>query len=196
MREDYASFDGFAVIDFETTGLHLDKGDRAVQIAIIRTDLEGNIQSTWSHYINPERKMAAEHIHGITDEVAQSAPPFHELVEGVLHRLENRILVAHNLKFDGDFLTAELNRSGVSFDYRDMPQFCTQETAVYFLPQLRSHRLTSCLDEVGISFADGGTGKAHDAETDAIATAKLMKFFLDENSELFFKLVVPAKNQH
>ena len=194
MREDYKNFDGFAVIDFETTGLYLDKGDRAVQVAIIRTDLQGNITSTWSHYINPERKMAAEHIHGISDAVAQASPPFHELVEGITHRIENRILVAHNLKFDGDFLTAEMNRAGVAFDYHNFPQFCTQQNAVYFLPQLRSHRLTSCLDEVGINFADGGTGKAHDAETDAVATAKLMKHFLDYDADLFFKLLTPAKN--
>lgn len=186
---DYTNIEGFAVIDFETTGLHLEKGDRAVQIAIVRTDLDGNITSTWKHYINPNRKMAAEHIHGISDDMVKGEPHFHELVEGILHRIENRILVAHNLQFDGDFLTSEMNRAGVVFDYHSFPQFCTQQNAVYFLPNLRSHKLVHCLKETGIDF---GEGHHHDAEDDAIATAKLMQWFMKENRELFDKLIKPS----
>lgn len=186
LNNNFFNTDGFAVIDFETTGLHLDKGDRAVQVAIVHTDLEGNIQNSWSHYINPERPMAAEHIHGITEQMVLDAPHFRELAEGILHRVDNRILVAHNIDFDGLFLTAELNRSGIPYDYRYQPSFCTQQNAVYFLPQLRSHKLIHCLEETGITFGDG---KHHDAEDDATATAKLMQYYLKENPELFISLM-------
>ena len=192
MNFDYTGIEGFAVIDFETTGLHVDKGDRAVQIAIVRTDLDGNITSTWKHYINPDRRMSAEHIHGISDAMVKGEPHFPELVEGILHRIENRILVAHNLEFDGIFLTAEMNRAGIAFDYHNYPQFCTQQNAVYFLPQLRSHKLIHCLEETGITF---GEGHHHDAEDDAVATAKLMKFFIDDDRRLFDKLVIPSKTR-
>lgn len=192
MGFDYTNIEGFAVLDFETTGLHLDKGDRAVQIAIVRTDLEGNITSTWKHYINPDRRMAAEHIHGISDDMVKSEPHFKELTEGILHRIENRILVAHNLEFDGNFLTAEMNRAGIVFDYHEYPQFCTQKNSVYFLPQLRSHKLIHCLEATGIDF---GNGHHHDAEDDAMATAKLMQFFLKENPALFDKLIIPGKSR-
>jgi DNA polymerase III epsilon subunit-like protein len=173
--------EGYAVLDLETTGLKYDEGDRIIQIAIIRTDWDGNITSTWSHYVNPRRKMAAEHIHGISAKRVSGEPPFKELKESILQRIDNRVLVAHNYDFDGNFLATELSRIGYDFHPYKAPHLCTQKAGVDFLPHLASHRLAACLTDVGISFEGAGNGKHHDAEADAVATSKLLKHYIDLN---------------
>lgn len=175
--------DGYAVIDLETTGLKYDEGDRIIQIAIIRTDWDGNITSTWSHYVNPHRKMAAEHIHGISAARVAGEPPFHELKDSILQRLEKRVLVAHNYDFDGNFLATELSRVGYNFHPYKTPHFCTQKSGLNFLPHLTSHKLAACLADVGITFEGAGAGKHHDAEADAVATAKLLKHYIGLGKE-------------
>jgi DNA polymerase-3 subunit epsilon len=180
-KEDLSKLEGYAVIDLETTGLHYEEHDRVIQIAIIRTDWNGNITSTWSHYVNPHRKVAAEHIHGISDAMLVNEPPFSEIKDGILHRLENRVLVAHNYAFDGNFLAREFSSVGYNFHPYKHFNLCTQKAGEIFLPHLASHRLVNCLKDAGIDFADGGTGKHHDAEADAIATAKLLKHYIGIN---------------
>lgn len=187
MSFDLDKIEGFAVVDLETTGLHLDKGDRVIQVGIVRTDLNGNITSTWSEYVNPNRKVAGQHIHGITDDVVKNAKPFTETAWEVMHRLENRIIVAHNYDFDGMFLASEFNRAGMNFRPYDTPYFCTQKNAIHFMPKLMQHSLAQCLEEAGLKHI----GKPHDAESDAITTAGLLKFYLDMNQNQVLKLVLP-----
>lgn len=188
--EDFSKLDGYAVIDLETTGLKYDHGDRIIQIAIIRTDWDGNITSTWSHYVNPHRKMAAEHIHGISDDMVRGEPPFHELKDSILHRLENRVLVAHNYDFDGMFLATEFSRIGHNFNpYHDSFHLCTQKAGVHLMPHLSSHKLVACLADAEIDFGGGGTGKHHDAEADAIATAKLLQHYIKLDREKLVKQI-------
>jgi DNA polymerase III subunit epsilon len=186
MRE-FNSFDGFAVIDVETTGLDPDKGDRIIQIGIVRTDLEGRVTSTWSHYINPRRKVSASHIHHITDEMLESAPHFNEASEGVLHRIENRILVAHNWKFDGKFLATEFNRIGINFNPNLEPSFCTKDNAQDFITGLESNKLIDCANKLGIDSSLYGV--AHDAEVDAmVAAAVLQEYIKKDKNKLVSKI--------
>lgn len=186
MRE-LSSFDGFAIIDVETTGLHPEKGDRVIQVGIIRADLTGEVTSTWSHYINPRRKVSASHIHHITDEMLESAPPFSEAAEGILHRIENRILVAHNWDFDGLFLATEFNRIGVNFNPNTEPSFCTKDNASYFIPDLPSNKLMDCSKALGIDTLKYGS--AHDAEADALVATAILRQYLKINKDKVFSLV-------
>jgi DNA polymerase III subunit epsilon len=185
MRQDITkTLKGFAVIDFETTGLLYDNGDRAIQLAIIQTDFDGNITEVWSSYFNPQRSMGAQDIHGITSNMVRGKPKFKELKSVILEKIKDRVIVAHNYDFDGNFLAKEMAIAKIRFDaYTDSHYLCTQKTAVNFLPHLHSHRLAACLAEVGITFDGGGTGKHHDAEADAIATSKLLKYFIYLNKE-------------
>jgi DNA polymerase III epsilon subunit-like protein len=116
-----------------------------------------------------------------------NAKPFHETVYEVMHRIENRILVAHNYDFDGVFLASEFNRAGIDFNPYNVPYFCTQKSAMHFMPKLLQYSLAICLKEAGLTH----DGKPHDAESDAITTASLLKYYIDMNKKQVLKLVLP-----
>lgn len=178
-KQELSTLSGYAVLDLETTGLNYSENDRVIQIAIISTDWDGNITSIWSQYVKPQRRIAASHIHGITADMLRDKPTFSEIKETVLEKLKNRVIVAHNYDFDGNFIAREFSRYNELFKPYGVFNLCTQKTGVEFLPHLISHRLANCLADVGIDFADGGTGKHHDAEADAIATSKLLKHYIN-----------------
>lgn len=184
------SLDGFAVIDFETTGLLYNEGDRAIQIAIVHTDFTGNVTDVWNSYINPQRRMGAQHIHGITPDMVRQSPKFKELKSTILDKVKNRVIAAHNYDFDGMVLAKELERSHIRYNpYADTYYLCTKKAAEVFLPHIHNHKLATCLAEVGITFEGGGTGRHHDAEADAIATSKLLKYFLYLNKEKLYTFI-------
>ena len=56
----------FAVIDFETTGISPERGDRVTEVGLVLTDDFGAIEYEWSTLVNPRRDVGASHIHGLT----------------------------------------------------------------------------------------------------------------------------------
>lgn len=93
------------VIDTETTGLD-PAVDRIVEIGaveIVDREITGRYLH---HYVNPERKVAAEAVlvHGITDEFLADKPVWSGIEAEVLRWLDGAVLVAHNAVFDRSFL--------------------------------------------------------------------------------------------
>ena len=100
---------GYAVVDVETTGFHPAHGE-ITEIAIVHTDLKGNVTETWDTLVRPRGRMAGTNVHRITASMVRSAPSFGEIAHEVRVRLTGRVAVAHNLPFDARFLTAQLDR--------------------------------------------------------------------------------------
>ena len=154
------------VLDVETTGLRTDQGDRIVEIAIVEVDLGGGPTRAWESLTFPERPMPAETqaIHGISDEDVAHAPRFAELYDEVAQRLEDVVVVGHNIRFDLGFLRMECDRAGLR-----MPDIaasvCTLELArdVFGLPRCSLTVLAQRCN-VAMPFA-------HRARVDAEATA-------------------------
>lgn len=161
---------GFAVLDFETTGLS-PKVNRVVQIAIVTTGPEGEVVSRWSTLVNPDGPMEATHIHGITNDDVRAAPKFKDVADELRERLSGLALSAHNMRFDASFLEAEYLRLGWAVPR--VPALCTYEESVYFLPDLGARKLVDCCRVLGI------TPGRHDALSDATATSALMAYYLD-----------------
>lgn len=113
---------GFAVIDFETTGLS-PKINRVAQIAVVLTSPDGELISRWSTFINPDGQMEATHIHGITDADVRTAPKFKDIADELRERLQGYALAAHNMRFDSSFLKAEYLRLG--WQVPEVPSLCT-----------------------------------------------------------------------
>ena len=178
-------FEGFAVIDLETTGLNFSKNDKIIQIAIIHLTPDGEYEREWVTYVNPKRKMSATHIHGLTYKDVKNSPTFNEIADTVLEKIKNRIIVAHNYKFDGNFLATEFEKTGKPFNAEKHPHFCTRENAIHFLPNILNHTLKASMKEYGITF----TGEHHDALNDAKAAAELFKNFLNDNKQQVYKLL-------
>jgi len=91
----------FAVVDVETTGFSPLRGDRIVEVAVVR--LFGDSTEEYVTLVNPLRDVGPVHIHGLTAADVSEAPMFTEIVGDLLGVLEGAVMVAHNLRFDRDF---------------------------------------------------------------------------------------------
>lgn len=104
-------------IDIETTGLHVHKGDRIIEIAASLHDLDtGEKLGAWEQRINPQRAIDpdAEAIHHISFESLVGMPLWADVAPTV-SKLMSRCdyLVAHNgYGFDFEFILYELLRVG------------------------------------------------------------------------------------
>jgi DNA polymerase-3 subunit epsilon len=158
----------FAVVDVETTGCRAGFGDRITEIAV--AVVQGpRREIVFESLVNPERPIprAICAITNITDEMVRHAPRFAELAERLLAVLSGRIFVAHNARFDWNFLSAELRRS------RDLTlqgsRLCTVRLARRLVRGVRSCGLDNLCRFFGFH-----NRARHRAGGDALVTAELL----------------------
>ena len=158
----------FAVVDVETTGMRAGYGDRITEIAVAVVH-GGRREVVFDSLVNPERPIPRTvcAITNITDEMVRHAPRFAELAERLLAVLAGRVFVAHNARFDWNFLSAELRRS------RDLTldgtRLCTVRLARRLVRGVRSCGLDNLCRFFGFH------NKArHRAGGDALVTAELL----------------------
>ena len=161
----------FCVIDVETTGFSPRLGDRIIEVAAVRVRGDGTVLSEWSTLINPGRDVGATHIHGITAADVADAPTFAEVAGDLLGCLDGAVLVAHNIRFDHDFVAAEFLRAG--YEIPPLPALCTLALGDRVQPGGSSRRLGACCEKLGIDVS-----AAHTAGGDASATAQLLACYL------------------
>jgi len=118
-------------IDLETTGLDHKKGERIIEISLVKANSD-NWSEPWVAYeqrINPRRAIqpGATKVHHITSDMVGESPYFEDVVDDILGHLKGTdVLVAHNMDFDGPFFASELMRIGKDMD--DAPVlFCTMQ---------------------------------------------------------------------
>ncbi len=107
------------VLDFETTGLNAGY-DRVVEVSVVRIDPGSSPRLVFDTLINPDRRMAATEIHGITDGQVADAPRFKDVARELLLALSDSVIAAHNVYFDLRFLQFELGRLGL---FRECPAY-------------------------------------------------------------------------
>ena len=110
----------YAVVDLETTG-GIAKRDKITELAIILFDGE-NILEEFQSLVNPERSIPSNitRITGITNEMVADAPKFYEIAKKVIEMTEGAIFVAHNVRFDYQFLREEFRSLGYTFTRRNL----------------------------------------------------------------------------
>ncbi len=100
------------VLDTETTGLDPGSGHRVVEIGCV--ELINTIPSgrEFHKYLNPQRlmPMAAQAVHGLTDEFLKSKQLFAEVAQEFLDFIDGARVIAHNAEFDIGFMNSELAR--------------------------------------------------------------------------------------
>ena len=101
------------IIDFETTGLSPNMGDRTIEVGAVLVK-ENRIVDRFQSLMNPGFKISSfiENYTGITNQMLYKAPPITEAMRDLAKFLQNHYLVAHNASFDSKFLTAEFQRIG------------------------------------------------------------------------------------
>ncbi len=140
-----------------------------MEVAVVR--LTGGTSDEYVTLVNPLRDVGPSYIHGLTAEDVAGAPMFSEIVGDLLEMIDGAVMVAHNIRFDRDFLSAELSAAGVFLPA--IPCLCTLELAYRLEPGLANHRLANCCAAAGM-FYDG----AHTALGDARAEAELLCRYL------------------
>ncbi len=163
-----------AVIDFETTGLSPDHGDRATEIAAVLLK-DGEVVDRYQSLMNAGVRIPAfiTELTGITDAMVRKAPPAADVMRDVADFVGDTPLVAHNASFDRRFWDAELQRIRRS---RRQEFACSMLVARRLFPQARSHKLGAL-----VAFANlPVTGRYHRALADAEMAASLLVHMEDE----------------
>jgi DNA polymerase-3 subunit epsilon len=132
-----------AIVDVETTGAH-PAWDRVTEIAVVEVEA-GEVVSEWSTLVNPGASIppAIQALTGITNAMVADAPAFGDLAADLYERLDGRIFVAHNARFDYGFLRHEFERAGLRFQARTL---CTVKLSRRLYPEHARHSLDRLIE--------------------------------------------------
>lgn len=127
------------VFDLETTGLSPWQGAQVIEIGAV-TIQGGKIIDEFQSLINPEVPIPKEvqNIHGITEAMLAGQPGPSEVFSNFYQHIEGAVLVAHNAKFDLNFLRVEMANLGLGITNRWQ---CTLQMSRRLFPELPNYRL-------------------------------------------------------
>jgi len=167
------SANSLVVLDFETTGLSPNMGDRAIEIAGVRLE-NGQVVDSFQSLMNPGRRVSGfiEDYTGITNEMLVDASACETVMGEFADFIGDANLVAHNASFDQRFLDEELARIGRSYTGEFV---CSMLVARRIYQDAPNHQLGTLIKHVNIP-ADG---VFHRALYDSQMTAKLWQEMLE-----------------
>lgn len=157
------------MLDFETTGLSPDMGDRITEVAALRI-ADGEVVDRYVSLVNCGVRIPAfiTGLTGITQAMVDGAPPASQVVPALIDFIGTDVLSAHNASFDEKFLKAEGARLGIK--PRHSGTVCSLKLARRVFPELGSYKLGALSGQLGIRFK----GTAHRAEADAEVAAEVL----------------------
>jgi DNA polymerase-3 subunit epsilon len=163
-----------AVIDFETTGMSPDHGDRATEVAAVLVR-DGRIVDRYQSLMNAGQRISPfiEELTGISNAMIRHAQPAATVMREVADFVAEHPLVAHNASFDRRFWDAELRRIQRS---RRQEFACSMLVARRLFPEAPSHKLGVLMEFAGLPVA----GRYHRALADAEMAASLLVRMTDE----------------
>lgn len=172
--------DPLVILDFETTGLSPERGDRITEVGLVRVE-RGRIVDRFESLANAGVRVPA-HITaftGITQAMVDSAPHAADVMRRAVDFIGEAPVVAHNAAFDRRFFLQECRHGGIGV--LSQPFLCTLRLARRVYPELRSH----CLAELVRVLQLRSSGRAHRAAADAEVTAQLMLRLAGDLGELY-----------
>jgi len=170
----YTNSDTVIVLDFETTGLSPDCGDRAIEIGAIKL-VDGVFVDRFQKLMNPHRKIDSfiEKYTGITNKMLSKSAPCDEVMHEFSDYIDGYNLVAHNASFDSRFLDAELSR----IKRNQFGMFaCSMLIARRLYPESPNHKLGTLVEYKNLP----NDGVFHRALADAEMTAYLWLAIIED----------------
>ena len=167
------------VLDFETTGLSPDYGDRAIEIGAVRIK-NGKVVDRFQELMNPGRRIDSfiEDYTGITNSMLKDAPPCKDVMAQFANFIEGYNLVAHNASFDKRFLDAELKKISRNYSGKFV---CSMLLARRIYQDAPNHKLGTLVEYANIP----STGAFHRALYDSEMTTKLWLAMLGDISDMY-----------
>jgi len=166
--------DTVIVLDFETTGMSPDRGDRTIEVGAVRLE-GGQVTGQFQALMNPGVRINSfiEGLTGIRNDMVCDEPCCETVMDAFADFIGDYDLVAHNASFDQRFLDAELARIGRSYSGEFA---CSMLAARRVYPQAPNHKLGTL-----VQYRDIPTdGTFHRALADAEMTAGLWVGMLNE----------------
>ncbi len=163
----------FSILDTETTGLHVEKGDQIISVASLKvSDLKIDEQNYLDELVNPNMKIpeSSTKIHNITDEQVISKPSLLEISEKILKFLKKSVLVGHNINFDINFLKENSKGSQLADRMKVIKSIDTIYLTAGLFPDLKNYELSNLCEYFNIKTDDQ---IRHSALGDCIITARL-----------------------
>jgi DNA polymerase-3 subunit epsilon len=166
--------DTLVVLDFETTGLSPDQGDRAIEIGAVRL-VNGEVKDQFQALMNPGFRVTSfiADYTGINNEMLAEANSCKTVMSDFYEYIGSDNLIAHNASFDKRFLDAEFLRLGKSFQ----GQFaCSLLMSRRIFQEAESHKLGNLIRFANIE----SSGDFHRALYDAQMTSQLWLAMLED----------------
>jgi DNA polymerase-3 subunit epsilon len=138
----------FLAVDTETNGLPGDRCELTEVGAVLVGG--GELHERWESLVGVVRPLSRgiQRFTGITQEMVGGAPPPEGVLPELAARLESRVLVAHNARFDVGVLRQAFGRAGL--EWPDPPVICTVALARRFAPLQQRRGLATLADALGI----------------------------------------------
>ncbi|PMM04508.1 DNA polymerase III subunit epsilon [Vibrio kanaloae] len=168
------SADSVIVLDFETTGLSPNMGDRAIEIGAVKL-VNGEVVDTFQQLMNPEFRVSGfiEGYTGISNRMLITAASCSEVMDEFADFIQGSQLVAHNASFDKRFLDAEFDFIGRDYTGKFA---CSMLIARRLIQDAPTHKLGDLVRFKNID----NDGTFHRALTDSEMTARLWLLMIDE----------------
>ncbi len=156
-----------AVIDFETTGLSPEWGDRATEVAVAVVE-DGRIVDRFQSLMNTGVHIPPfiEALTGISNAMIREAPPASDVMRRLAKFVGDAPLVAHNASFDRKFLDSEWSRVKLC---RQRNFACSMLLARRIYPEAPDHKLGTLVNYLKLPSAQ----RHHRAMADAEMAAHL-----------------------
>jgi DNA polymerase III epsilon subunit family exonuclease len=161
----------YCSLDIETSGFDPLK-DEILEVGFVKFQISNfkfQILEEWTQVFKPTKPVEAKilGLTGIKQEELDTAPEFSEFKEEIQNKLQDTIIVGHNVVFDIKFLESRgIKFSGQVIDTLDLVQ--------WLLPTHHSYNLENLMHYFGISHKD-----AHRALADAKASLEVLKKLLN-----------------
>ncbi|WP_051361333.1 exonuclease domain-containing protein [Desulfuromonas sp. TF] len=142
----------YVVVDTETTGLQLSRGDKIISISGVRIR-RGRVQNAdiFNTLVNPGRPIPPEstQIHHIEDHMVADAPSMDEVYPQFMEYVGDAILVAHNAAFDKKCL--DMAAAAAGLPQIDNPILDTLLLSYALHQGIEGHSLDAIAERMGIT---------------------------------------------
>ena len=174
----------FAILDTETTGLRVSKGDKVVSVASIKiSEFKIREDVILDELVNPQIKIPEQStmIHNIKDEDVKDKPTLIEIEDKILKFIKKSVLVGHNIDFDIKFLKNNAKNTNLANRMKIIQPIDTIHLTAGLFPDLKNYELTSLCEHFNIKADDQ---VRHSALGDCWLTARLFLFLLNKAKNL------------
>ena len=157
----------FCIVDIETNGGHVNKGHQIIEIGAVKYKNEEIIDSFESLVYAKEIPEYIQGVTNITPCMLEDAPVLHKVLEQFKIFLEDDVFVAHDIKFDYNFISNSLEKCNLGKLHNR--KLCTIDLARKTI-KAEKYGLKSLKEVLNIDIDNH-----HRAYSDALSTSYILK---------------------